>query len=957
MTDLLERRCLIFMTRILYPILYAIFFFSGAAALLFETLWFRQAGLTFGNSITASSLVLAAFMGGLALGNGLSARLGRRIARPVRIYALLEIAIALSGVAIVWMLPAFTAGLSVFLASFLDSPLLLNALRLLLSFAILIVPTTAMGATLPILVRALRVRDDASISDDEGGFGIALGRLYACNTLGAVVGAVAGEVAIIEWIGVRGTAWVAALLDIIAAGGAFGIARYFSGAREGSPPKLDKLPTFRAGCLLGAAFLSGAILLALEVIWFRFLHLFVPATTLAFAVMLSVVLTGIGVGGELSARWLRRNAGAFRVLPALALSSGILTVVTYLTFVYVVTPFGTGYIGNISQILTLSLALMFPVSLLSGVLFTFIGAALNRHVQPDTRAAGLLTLANTIGAGLGALIAGFGLLPILGMEIAIFILALCYGVVAFLVSGLRRKYRVYYVLFAAYLLILVLFPFGRMENTYFTFVAQRFGYPDTWKIAGTREGCTETIIYLEGAYFGVPVAYQMLTDGFSMASSSLVNRRYMKLYVYWPVALHPDLKSALLISFGVGSTAKALTDTRSLEHIDVVDISRDVLEMNRIVYPDPNAQPLKDPRVRVHIDDGRYFLQTTQNRYDLITSEPPPPRQAGVVNLYSQEYFQLIYDRLSEGGLCTYWLPVHHLKPEDTKAIIRAFCNVFKDASLWAGAGFNWMLAGSRNASYSPSENSFSRQWHDPVVRSELRALGLERPEQLGALFMSDADHLNALTRDTPPLVDNYPKRLSVGFFNREPHRTFYDRWMNPLLTRERFEKSTFIRKAWPYGMRRRTLDYFEAQRLLEASLISQADKTRDQGTRIATLHTLLTQIDLRTLPLWHLQIQDDLLYAVDTRLKAGEEKTPYLPYLSARALAERDYTLAARYYAQSSDPTLRYLYLYALCMAGNTAEVERLAAGWKDQILQDTAQRFYYQWLAQTFDLNIPIP
>ena len=136
-----------------------------------------------------------------------------------------------------------------------------------------------------------------------------------------------------------------------------------------------------------------------------------------------------------------------------------------------------------------------------------------------------------------------------------------------------------------------------------------------------------------------------------------------------------------------------------------------------------------------------------------------------------------------------------------------------------------------------------------------------------------------------------------------------------------------------------------------------QADETRDQGTRIATLHTLLTQTDLRTLPLWHLQIQDDLLYAVDTRLKKGDEETPYLPYLSARAMAERDYTLAARYYAQSSDPTLRYLYLYALCMAGDTAEVERLAAGWKDQILRDTTQRFYYQWLAQTFGLDIPIP
>ncbi|MCZ6635560.1 MAG: spermidine synthase, partial [bacterium] len=425
------------------------------------------------------------------------------------------------------------------------------------------------------------------------------------------------------------------------------------------------------------------------------------------------------------------------------------------------------------------------------------------------------------------------------------------------------------------------------------------------------------------------------------------------------LALHPDPQNALLISFGVGSTAKALTDTRSLKRIDVVDISRDVLEMNRIVYPDPRTRPLNDPRVHVTIDDGRYFLQTTENRYDLITSEPPPPKHAGVVNLYSQEYFQLIYDRLSEGGICTYWLPVHHLTPDDTRAIIHAFCNAFEDASLWAGAGFNWVLVGTRNAQWTQSETVFRRQWDDPVVKEELRTLGLERPEQLGALFMSDADHLQKTIRNTPPLTDNYPKRLSVGFFNREAQQKFYHRWMNPLLTRERFEQSAFIQKAWPPALRERTLDYFDAQRLLEASLAPKDQQKTDQGTRIATLHTLLTQTDLRTLPLWHLHIQDDLLKAVHKRLEAGDDETPYLPYLAAQNLADRQFDRAARFYgrAQEQDPALRYLYLYALCMADRCPQAERLANQWRNWILQQTNERFYYQWLSETFALKIPIP
>jgi hypothetical protein len=182
--------------------------------------------------------------------------------------------------------------------------------------------------------------------------------------------------------------------------------------------------------------------------------------------------------------------------------------------------------------------------------------------------------------------------------------------------------------------------------------------------------------------------------------------------------------------------------------------------MSTIVYPG-DENPLQDERVRVHVEDGRFFLNTTSSRYDLITSEPPPPKNAGVVNLYSQEYFKLIRKRLNPGGYASYWLPVLQLEPLDTLAIIKAFCNAFDDCSLWSGAGLEWMLLGSNDANRQSDALQFSAQWREPLVGRELVALGLESPAQLGSLFMADSDLLIKLTADVAPVTDNYPSRIS----------------------------------------------------------------------------------------------------------------------------------------------------------------------------------------------------
>jgi len=941
------------MTRILC----ALFFVSGTAALLFETLWFRQAGLAFGNSVWATTIVLASFMTGLALGNGLMARFGGRVRRPVRFYALLEAVIAVSGIALVLILPLFGGWLVPLYRPFLDQPAILNPLRLGTAFVLLLLPATAMGATLPVLVRALLAKDP--------NFGSVLGRLYGWNTLGAVAGAVAAEGALLGWFGIRGTAYLAGGLDSIAVVFALILSSRFAPGVENAlaesvaRPRTRIMPAARR--YLAAAFATGATLLAYEVVWFRFMHLFVHSGGLIFSLMLAVVLGGIGGGGFAGGAWLRRDPEGFRHAPSIAFASGALSVALYFGFSFAIAPHTEVLIDDPRIVLWLSLLLMFPTSFLSGILFTFIGTSLHTQIGSETRATGLLTLANTVGGALGSILAGFVLLPVLGMERSFFLLGASYGVVGLLLFGIRAADRsaspARWAFAGAFVVATLLFPFGFMQSEYFRISIERWDPEHELEVTAVREGRIETIIYLRKTIDDETVFYQLLTNGFSMSATSAHGRRYQRLYVFWPVALKPDPKQALVISCGAGSTALGLVQTKSLEHIDVVDISTAILEMADLVYPNPEEHPLNDPRVEVHIEDGRYFLQTTDRSYDIITADPPPPKNAGVVNLYTREYFQLIRNRLNEGGIATYWLPVHNTLESDTKAIIRAFCDVFPDCSLWNGFDTDWMLAGSKNAQWQRSEAGFVRQWQDPLLARELTAIGIERPEQMGAMFMADADQLRELIGDTPALVDNYPKRISNRHHSPTIARRIYADWMSAESTRRRFDESRFIRAAWPPALRERTLGYFEYQGMLLDLWARSRPSIREW---ISRLHRILTETDLETLAILQLGNTVDQQRAVERLIAKGGKRFRYSRYLAIQAFADRNYDLAARYLARKPGKSIRdsaqfYLRLYALCMAGRVDEAERIAAAGRRWLPRYTENADYFAWLGDTFGFELP--
>ncbi|MFN2425640.1 MAG: spermidine synthase, partial [Candidatus Binatia bacterium] len=777
-------------------------------------------------------------------------------------------------------------------------------------------PATAMGVTLPLMTRALCAV--------EKRFGAVLGALYGWNTVGAMAGVLATEAVLVDALGIRGSAYAAAAGNLLAAALAMAVSRRAAALPVTQGGALLDIEWRRAAPWLAAAFLSGFAVLAYEVVWFRFLLLYVRGLGMSFALMLASVLAGIALGGWSAAAALRRDPEAHRDAFAVVMRAGSAGLLSYAAF-----PFALSLLDNpkpetTGEVVLLAAVLMFPTCFFSGTFFTMVGASLRSSVPSDSATAAGLTLANTVGAALGSFTAGFLLLPGIGMEKSIFVLGVVLGLAGLLLAPVSgQPVRAMAVPVAIFVASAAFFPFGSMENFHIRARSVWF----RGEIVEVREGLVETIIYLEDRFLGRPHFQRMVTNGHSMSGSSSRARRYMKLYTYLPVAVNPGIRSVLMVNYGVGQTAKSITDTKSFETIDFVDISSDVVEMDINVFKVEAERPAADPRATVHIEDGRYFLQTTDRKFDLFTGEPPPPPLAGVVNLYTREYFQLVRDHLNDGGMITYWLPIHNLSDVSSKAILRAFCDVFPDCQLWNGMDTSLMMVGSKEFAGGASLAHFTAQWRDPDVRRELDALGFERPEQIGALFIGGPDYLRELTADTPALVDDDPKLILAPF-------TSGDLKTNPLFvtwmksgdeTRRRFLADPVVRRWLPEPMISGAENYFAAQRIID-------EHAHWRRPPFELAHALLTTTDLATPVLWLLGSDSDI-QAIVAGLPPEELATPEASYhagvgkLSKRAWAQAAEAFANAMPDEKLGARAGRMRVYALTMAGETEAARAVMA------------------------------
>jgi spermidine synthase len=919
-----------------------ILFLSGTSALLFQTLWLRLSGLAFGNAVWSAALILSSFMAGLALGSTIAASstLGRL--RPLRVYAGLEMIVALFGCTLVFGIPLLGEWMRPVFQALWNHQQILNVVRFAVSFLILLIPTTAMGLTLPILL------EDPLLKRQQ--FGLAIGLLYGANTLGAMTGALLGETYLVRACGLLGTAFVAAG----ACCGAAAIALTFAGTKPDTAERT--LPPFRLRLsfemrppwtLLFVSMGTGAVFLGLEVIWFRFLRLYVPSTATAFSIMLAVALAGIGLGSIVSSFIPDRIAPRRRLLPVLLLLAASATLLSYLFFpVPVLSPNLPGANSAFSQqVGLLSLALMFPVSFLSGALLPAIATCVQSQVTSRMNSIGLTILFNTIGAAFGPILAGFVLLPRLGFQSSLILCAAVYAGLAVLTSrgqswSLRRLPGIAIIsLSALFVLILAIFPYRRDEVHFAN--ARRPYEADGSVLLKKIEGTADTFQLLRRDLYGQPYYYRLVTNSYSMSATLPRSQRYMRLFAYLPLVLRPESENALLVGYGVGVTADAFKRNARLKHLDIVDISSEVFDLADLYTGPGYSNPLRDPRVTTFVQDGRFFLQTCSARYDIITGEPPPLKMAGTVNLYTQQFFSLMQGRLKEGGVASFWLPLYQLTTGETKAILRAFHNVFPNASVWAASDLEWIMIGLNPPLRKPDKELAHKLWTDPTSGPDLVRVGLEVPEQGPASFVMDGEGIDRLTQGVAPLDDFYPKRLTDAPPDVNASYQLGYSYLEATGALERFFASSLIRDLWPN----------EQKELLEPLFSIRETRYRSEmsgSNWLAELDLYLRHSQLRN-PVLAVQNSDEWRVALAQRWAVlSHSLSPEASHdLVAGALARRDFTTAIRLLEGEKDRGFSnindaFLLIYLYCHTGGVDKAEALANAQAGSIQRD----WFVDWL-----------
>ncbi len=740
----------------------ALFVASGAAGLIYQVVWSRELVLVFGNTTQAVATIVTAFMAGLGFGSLAGGRLADTSRRPLRLYGLVELAVA----AMAALLPFAFSGLAEIYRgvwpSLVERPGQLAGVRFALALAAVAPATFLMGMTLPLLTRYLvRNLDEA---------GARLGELYAANTIGAMAGTLLGGFVLIELVGLHLTSYLAVALNLVAGLGALLLSRRWetgpdpAAARRERPARPQVPPGFRPRrrAVLAATFVSGFVSLALEVLWTRMLAEGTGSSIYIFTTILAIFLLGIALGSFLYRRFSRPEGERLGTLGLCLAGVGVLAQATVVL--------GSGMVGQVPFVVR-TVVVLLPATVLMGYAFPLAGRLATPSAEAAGGSVGLLYAANTGGSILGSFGAAFVLAGTLGTNGSILLLGglnLLAGAALFAAepvgrapagagsrrAGLGRGLGRGRVVAAGMAVLAVL---GLVASS-LDLPVTRTRTQNELRRTGLPITHAEDELATVDTVGGPAKGRRLLVGGVGMTSLTVDT----KLMGYLSKALRPEASDFLVIAFGMGGTYRS--GLQAGMRTDAVELSPTVPSRMPVFFPDGDDF-LNHPKGRVIVSDGRNYVRLSRETYDLVAVDPAPPiESAGSVVLYTREFLTEGKARLRPGGVFMLWIP-YALPMDDFKEHVRTFAGVFGHVRLVLSPGRHGVFMFGSDAPLEFTEPNIRQVLGNPAALRDLNDVPDHPPTDADgwvevvrrSQWLAD-DQLRSFIGSGPEITDDRPR-------------------------------------------------------------------------------------------------------------------------------------------------------------------------------------------------------
>lgn len=668
-----------------------IFFVSGFAGLIYESIWTHYLKLFLGHAAYAQTLVLVIFMGGMAIGAALSARFTTRMKSPLLVYAGIEATIGVLALSFHYLFNAMTHG---FYAAAFDQQLSgasFHVLKWTLAALIILPQSVLLGATFPVFAAALTRRSQST--------GRSLATLYFANSMGGALGVLASGFYLVPTLGLPGTIALAGsvnlLLGAVTAWMAKGQGR---GASSGQPTLASAPFGALPQLLVLVSFLTGASSFMYEIGWIRMLSLVLGSATHSFELMLFAFIVGLALGGLWVRKYIDTSANPGLLLAKVQIMMGVAAIATLplhsLTFdiaawVAANTPKSDGGYVLLNLVrYGLSSLIMLPAAFCAGMTLPLVTKLLFASQHQGERAIGMVYSANTIGAISGVVFAVYVGLPMLGLNNLIAAGALIdvgLGMVLWMVFAGRAQWRKGVLVMGACL--------GAALASATTFNPQKLVSGAFRSGKASIEGTVIALSHGRTATVSVEETDGTLairTNGKPDAAARLpgsqgyeIDEVTMSLIGALPLMLHDAPARVANIGFGSGMTGEVLLTDPRVRQLDTIEIEPAMVKLARH-FGDINRRVYEDPRSTIHIDDAKSFFASNGQRYDLIVSEPSNPWVSGVAGLFSVEFYRHVSRYLNEGGLFAQWIQLYETHPDRVTSVIKALDQSFDDYLLLA---------------------------------------------------------------------------------------------------------------------------------------------------------------------------------------------------------------------------------------------------------------------------------